>query len=187
MDHHRCEPHASWLVQLLPAQHAAFGVFRSRQLAPYATSQLAASSSGRSRGCSRSNCQFHLAQLFLRRSQVVQSGNSPSRGQSILTKVKPSTGEPDAGEPLVRFGGKGVRNQSDFLTPILIVRVRSLNHSSECYWVLMTGDCPEQQRSKAASVARQPEPREFFSDCFQHGTDRPSEECSDRRHADLGR
>jgi len=25
-----------------------------------------------------------------------------------------------------------------------IVRVRSLNHSSECYWALMTGDCPEQ-------------------------------------------
>ena len=31
---------------------------------------------------------------------------------------KPSTGEPDAGEPHVRFGGEGVRNQSDFLTPI---------------------------------------------------------------------
>jgi len=68
------------------------------------------------------------------------------------------------------------------------VRVRSLNHSFECYWALMTGDCPEQQRSKVASVARQPGPRSrtrFSPDYFQHATDRPSEEFSERRHGDL--
>jgi RNA-directed DNA polymerase len=32
-------------------------------------------------------------------------------GLSILTKVKPSTGEPDAGDPHVRFGGRGGSNQ----------------------------------------------------------------------------
>lgn len=56
---------------------------------------------------------------LLRRTWAVQSGNRPCHGLSILTKVKPSTGEPDAGEPLVRFGGRGGRNQSAVPTPIL--------------------------------------------------------------------
>ena len=33
-------------------------------------------------------------------------------GRSILSEVKPSTGEPDAGNPPVRFGGRGDRTQS---------------------------------------------------------------------------
>ena len=33
----------------------------------------------------------------------------PGRGSSILSEVKPLTGEPDAGEPHVRFGGRGGR------------------------------------------------------------------------------
>jgi hypothetical protein len=37
---------------------------------------------------------------------------------SILVEVKPPTGEPDAGDPPVRFGGRGDRNQSALPTPI---------------------------------------------------------------------
>src|SRR5262245_56915021 len=36
----------------------------------------------------------------------------PCRSTSILSEVGPSTGEPDAGKPPVRFGGRGDRNQS---------------------------------------------------------------------------
>ena len=39
-------------------------------------------------------------------------------GLSILKEVIPSTGEPDAGEPHVRFGGRGGRTQSALPTPI---------------------------------------------------------------------
>jgi group II intron reverse transcriptase/maturase len=38
--------------------------------------------------------------------------------QSILTEVKPSTGEPCAGNPPARFGGRGARTQSGLPTPI---------------------------------------------------------------------
>src|SRR5213593_1222271 len=33
-------------------------------------------------------------------------------------EVRPPTGEPDAGDPPVRFGGRGGRNQSSLPTPI---------------------------------------------------------------------
>jgi len=36
----------------------------------------------------------------------------------VLSQVTPSTGEPDAGDPHVRFGGRGDRNQSVLPTPI---------------------------------------------------------------------
>ena len=38
---------------------------------------------------------------------------------SILSEVKPPTGEPYAGDPHVRFGGGGGRNQSAFPTSII--------------------------------------------------------------------
>ena len=56
---------------------------------------------------------------LLRRAGAVQSASRPCLGLSILTKVKPSTGEPDAGKPPVRFGGRGDRNQSVVPTPII--------------------------------------------------------------------
>ena len=37
---------------------------------------------------------------------------------SLLAEVKPPTGEPDAGNPPVRFGGRGIRIQSFLPTPI---------------------------------------------------------------------
>ncbi|MCX7423833.1 MAG: hypothetical protein NT013_30435, partial [Planctomycetia bacterium] len=57
----------------------------------------------------------------------------PCTGRSILSQVRPSTGEPDAGNPPVRFGGRGDRNQSVVPTPITLdlnggqVRVRDAN------------------------------------------------------------
>src|SRR5436305_8427316 len=38
---------------------------------------------------------------------------------SPLLEVTPPTGEPDAGNPHVRFGGRGSRNQSALPTPII--------------------------------------------------------------------
>src|SRR2546428_7779869 len=43
----------------------------------------------------------------------------PCISVSILSEVKPPTGEPDAGKPPVRFGGRGGRNQSALPTPII--------------------------------------------------------------------
>ncbi|MGA2959928.1 MAG: hypothetical protein ABSF48_29955, partial [Thermodesulfobacteriota bacterium] len=43
---------------------------------------------------------------------------------SILFEVKPPTGEPDAGDPPVRFGGRGDRNQSALPTPIELLESR---------------------------------------------------------------
>ena len=91
----------------------------------------------------------------------------PWLGLSILTEVKPSTGEPDAGEPPVRFGGRGGRNQSAFPTPIksqwvefrpdgsldFHVTVSGLNEIS--WWVLGYGD--------QAEVIRPPELRRIVA------------------------
>src|SRR5688572_30527567 len=53
-----------------------------------------------------------LAQSLLCRARAVVSGNGSSLGLSILAKVKPPTGEPYAGDPPVRFGGRGSRTLS---------------------------------------------------------------------------
>src|SRR5271157_432872 len=50
-----------------------------------------------------------LAECLLRRAGVVQPECSPCAFRSILPEVRPSTGEPDAGKPPVRFGGRGGR------------------------------------------------------------------------------
>jgi hypothetical protein len=51
---------------------------------------------------------------------------------SLLSEVKPPTGEPDAGNPPVRFGGRGIRIQSFLPTPIASNRppARSFLHSN---------------------------------------------------------
>src|SRR6266511_1048963 len=51
---------------------------------------------------------------------VVLVSICPGASMSILSKVRPPTGEPDAGEPPVRFGGRGSRNQSALPTPIIL-------------------------------------------------------------------
>ena len=51
--------------------------------------------------------------------------NRPCAGPSILIEVKPPTGEPDAGDPPVRFGGGRDRTQSVLPTPIRISPIRA--------------------------------------------------------------
>ena len=47
-----------------------------------------------------------------------QSCEGPSNIAPVLIEVKPPTGEPDAREPQVRFGGRGDTNQCIVPTPI---------------------------------------------------------------------
>src|SRR5215469_17498623 len=61
-----------------------------------------------------------LAQCFLCSAWAVLLGYGPYSGTSILLKVRPPTGEPDAGDPPVRFGGRGNRDHSVPPTPIAI-------------------------------------------------------------------
>ncbi len=67
-----------------------------------------------------------LAQRLLRRPGAFQSGASPCVGPSTLFEVKPSTGEPYAGDPPVRFGGRGEPSQWVLPTPTRLRR-RLLN------------------------------------------------------------
>jgi hypothetical protein len=48
-----------------------------------------------------------LAQCFLCQAGALLPNCCPCSGLSILAEVRPPTGEPDAGEPPVRFGGRG--------------------------------------------------------------------------------
>src|SRR5262245_26953383 len=48
----------------------------------------------------------------------------------VLSQVRPPTGEPDAGEPHVRFGGRGYRNQSTLPTPVIFLHRRWTRGSS---------------------------------------------------------
>src|SRR6516162_3059597 len=54
-------------------------------------------------------------------------------GSSILFEVKPPTGEPDAGNPLVRFGGGRGRTQSVPPTPIYgNPAIETLSWNTDC-------------------------------------------------------
>src|ERR1022692_2603871 len=48
-----------------------------------------------------------LEQRLLSGARAVLSKRGPCRNLSILAEVRPLTGEPDAGDPHVRFGGRG--------------------------------------------------------------------------------
>jgi hypothetical protein len=61
-----------------------------------------------------------MATDFLCGAGAALLGRSPRLSSSILSEVKPSTGEPDAGEPPVRFGGRGDRDHSILPTPIFL-------------------------------------------------------------------
>src|SRR5690606_3331361 len=63
-----------------------------------------------------------LAQCLLQRSWVPKSAGIPHRLRSIPW-WNPLTGEPYAGKPPVRFGGRGDRNQSVFPTSIFVSKV----------------------------------------------------------------
>src|SRR3989304_6221840 len=55
---------------------------------------------------------------FLCRAPAVRPDHNPCSGLSILSEVKPLTGEPCAGNPHARFGGRGDRTQPVLPTPI---------------------------------------------------------------------
>src|SRR6266849_5456672 len=76
-------------------------------------------------GWSRRCCERHqpwtrparmLMELAMR--EPLSLHETPCPGPSVLMQVTPPTGEPDAGDPHVRFGGRGQRNQSALPTPI---------------------------------------------------------------------
>ena len=76
-------------------------------------------------------------------------------GSSILFEVKPPTGEPDAGNPLVRFGGGRGRTQSVPPTPILWGTTIESDHAEQsparsrmAAWA--TGPGQDQTRKKRA-------------------------------------
>ncbi|MEX2138186.1 MAG: GNAT family N-acetyltransferase [Pirellulales bacterium] len=59
------------------------------------------------------------------------------RRLSILLQVKLSTGKPDAGNPPVRFGGRGGRIQSAFPTPIMQITIAESDADiAACYIVM---------------------------------------------------
>src|SRR5215471_579307 len=60
-----------------------------------------------------------LAKCLLCEAGAVFTCDGLRRRTSILDEVKPLTGEPDAGKPPVRFGGRGDRIQSVLPTPII--------------------------------------------------------------------
>ena len=53
--------------------------------------------------------QHKMAQRLLCQAGVIQLAKRPCPSLPVLSKVKPSTGEPDAGNPQVRFGGRGTK------------------------------------------------------------------------------
>ena len=59
------------------------------------------------KGCAKRHGQSSVAKHVLCRTRAAESGRRPCHGLSILSQVTPSTGEPCAGDPHARFGGKG--------------------------------------------------------------------------------
>ena len=72
----------------------------------------------RRRGRGRGKDHQRWPNALLRRTRVVSALTQPMLVSFNPLEVKPSTGEPDAGNPPVRFGGRGGRTQSAFPTPI---------------------------------------------------------------------
>jgi len=64
-----------------------------------------------------------LVRQILCRVWVVSSCHSPRSDSSILFEVRPPTGEPDAGDPHVRFGGGRSRDLNQPLLPLSIAEV----------------------------------------------------------------
>ncbi len=59
--------------------------------------------------------KWTLDQCLLSSPWVLQPSSCPCKLQSILSEVKPPTGEPYAGDPHVRFGGGSVSHKLTFL------------------------------------------------------------------------
>ena len=103
-----CRPpqsHVAWLVRVLPTC-LADDLPRTRWLGPRPTAERAPQTARSPRSRSRHGSS-PLAEQILCQARAVQPDDRPCSGRSILSQVRPSTGEPDAGNPPVRFGGRG--------------------------------------------------------------------------------
>src|SRR5215472_4361231 len=81
-------------------------VHGTRPLDPHTVAQYPATPTRTPRSRSRLGSSS-LAECFLCPAGAVLLSRCPCRGLSILSEVTPPTGEPDAGDPPVRFGGRG--------------------------------------------------------------------------------
>src|SRR5260370_19064833 len=79
--------------------------------------------------------QHQVAQCLLCQAWAFQLARRLCPSLSVLLQVKPSTGEPDAGDPHVRFGGRGSRTQSALPTPIRTAD-RGMTQKRPCVYIL---------------------------------------------------
>ena len=103
--HYGLEPDAQRLVWLLQARASA-GISETGRVHPTAAA-CAAAQAGETAGVwALSGRSWSLAKCFLRGTGALHHNRSPRPGEPI-TMLKPPTGEPCAGEPHARFGGRG--------------------------------------------------------------------------------
>ena len=88
-----------------------------------AAAQHPPQTAGQARRCTGLG-QCPMATGFLCEAGAVLLGRSPRLSSSILSEVKLPTGEPDAGDPPVRFGGRGDRDHPVLSTPIFFFAAR---------------------------------------------------------------
>ena len=93
---------SSRVLQTQPASY----VRATRRLDPHAIAEHPAKTPQTERARCRLG-SFTLDERLLCRTGTVFLATSPRLGLPILDEVKPPTGEPDAGDPHVRFGGRG--------------------------------------------------------------------------------
>ncbi len=94
------------------------------------------------RGRGRAGGPSALARSLLCGARAVFLGTRPMRCPSVLCAGDSSTGEPDAGDPPVRFGGRGERTQS--LLPTMtdvVLRMTSAVFVRHC-WLLIFVSSP---------------------------------------------
>ena len=133
----------------------------NRRLGTHAFAEHSSQTSRRQRSRSRKGSP-PLAERLLYQARAVKLDNRPCLGQSILSKVKLSTGEPDAGDPPVRFGGREPKPIA-FPTPIFplpspswpAAKVRSSSGKSKTPYST-SSKLPYQRCSSSAAVAEWP-------------------------------
>ena len=114
--HHRSpQPDSAGLVRVLQTQSRP-DVHVSRRLGTDAAAKHPASPSQETRRRS-GLVQHSLAKRLLREARAVHDDHSQGISASVSAK-SPLTGEPDAGKPPVRFGGRGCPGNGALPTPI---------------------------------------------------------------------
>ena len=89
-------------------KHSHRTTFRTAgRLDPHAAAEHPAQTAGRRRGRGRGADHHRWPNAFFAEHGLFSLQRRPCCGSSILLEVRPPTGEPDAGDPPVRFGGRG--------------------------------------------------------------------------------